>query len=432
MMDYDSITPLYLNTTEVATNAIQKIISSATVVGVDLEGLLTDSGYASLIQLSAAPSTVILVDLLVLHDSLPVISALKELLENDKIAKVFHAMDHDCVALSTQLGIVVQGAFDTQVAHAVLLRTTRKVGINVVIEQYTLGSHINDLKDTVQHRPGLWERRPLTETLLSYAAQDVIYLPEVFRVISRKLSSANLFQEALAQTNEKVRKNTRPLRHQKPPHPHDMHLPNPRAAAPPQAASPATSESRAKVGATAKKTKKKKKSTSEKMEKKKTKKERDRAANMIAAVNQHRTVLAESKDGHIELAGLHEFVAVDGIAKVVRPKTILKSSIVIHNRSNDTQVLTAVGGLSRASPFAVNLAGKSSLPIQIGPQSEIKVEVTFQSWSMGLYNELFRFEFKGSRRAALFASLRCGDPGVADILKPKSRFVWCCVCDSTD
>ena len=57
----------------------------------------------------------------------------------------------------------------TQLGHSLSNNSSVRAGLNTVLA--SVGLKQNTRKDEVQHRPGLWETRPLNPKLLDYAAQ---------------------------------------------------------------------------------------------------------------------------------------------------------------------------------------------------------------------------------------------------------------------
>lgn len=84
--------------------------------------------------------------------------------------------------------------FDTQIAHRKLAEASSKedckntfsqnnVGLNELLKRYL--NEANECKDSIQSEMKsnqyFWDKRPLTEEMLQYAAQDVIFLPKLYQ-----------------------------------------------------------------------------------------------------------------------------------------------------------------------------------------------------------------------------------------------------------
>ena len=110
------------------------------------------------------------------------------------IIKIFHDFCEDCSALINQHGIYCNSVFDTQIAHRVISTATQnlgngsnenQIGLNTLLQKY-LGAEVqNTNKKAISKQMKLddtfWHTvRPLSEQMLEYAAQDVIFLPMVY------------------------------------------------------------------------------------------------------------------------------------------------------------------------------------------------------------------------------------------------------------
>ena len=96
-----------------------------------------------------------------------------ELLADDGITKVFHACRQDLEVISGTLGCVPSPIFDTQLAAA-FLGHRHQIGYGALVKDMCGVSlpKASSLTD--------WARRPLDEDQLSYAEDDVRYLPEMY------------------------------------------------------------------------------------------------------------------------------------------------------------------------------------------------------------------------------------------------------------
>lgn len=174
-----------------ATAVVQRKLQLANVIAVDLEGDLTPNGRMSLLQIAVCSKVVYVFDVLkcpaMLHSASVGLGAI---LASPTVVKVVHDGRHDAQALLGQFGITMAHVFDTQVAYCRLHETKQLVGLNTVLQQFT--DHQNTKKNSVQHRPGLWEQRPLPPNLLDYAAQDVQFSIQAFDKMAAKMSAKDL------------------------------------------------------------------------------------------------------------------------------------------------------------------------------------------------------------------------------------------------
>jgi len=116
---------------------------------------------------------------------------------------VMHAAQQDMDVLTQSVGCAPSKIFDTQLAAGFLGYT-----------QPSLSSLAQSLlKITIPKGDRLsdWLRRPLSEDQLQYAASDVVYLPEISRLITEQLSSLGRLQWAKDACEELRLKPTGPV-----------------------------------------------------------------------------------------------------------------------------------------------------------------------------------------------------------------------------
>ncbi|MBU5405963.1 ribonuclease D [Paraeggerthella hongkongensis] len=142
----------------------------SSVLAIDTEFLREKTYYAKLclIQLATDDEAVI-VDPFSVGD----LGALKPVLENESVVKLFHAGSQDLEILLREVGVLPRPIFDTQVAAA-LLGHTQQIGYAALVgtECGVTLKKIDSFTD--------WSRRPLSESQLEYAADDVLYLPRMY------------------------------------------------------------------------------------------------------------------------------------------------------------------------------------------------------------------------------------------------------------
>ncbi|MEW6258318.1 MAG: ribonuclease D [Thermodesulfobacteriota bacterium] len=127
-----------------------------------------------LIQM-ATPNDIVLVDPLRLTD----ISALKPILEDPNVLKILHGADYDIRSLNRDFGFNVHPIFDTELASRFL--GVRHTGLDAV-----LASRFGiDVDKRFQKKD--WSKRPLSDEMIHYAAQDVRFLIPLYRVLLAEL-----------------------------------------------------------------------------------------------------------------------------------------------------------------------------------------------------------------------------------------------------
>lgn len=132
------------------------------------------------------------------------LSPLLDILYGPTILKVLHAARQDLEVLYDLRRDVPRPVFDTQVAAA-LLGHPAQIGYGTLVETIT------GVKLPKLHTRTNWEARPLSEEQLRYAADDVIYLREVYERLHADLTSrgrlAWLAEECEALTDVKLYRN---------------------------------------------------------------------------------------------------------------------------------------------------------------------------------------------------------------------------------
>jgi ribonuclease D len=99
------------------------------------------------------------------------VEALRKILENKGLTKVFHGADYDIALLKAKAGITVRNIFDTMIAARFLGRT--EVGLQATLrDELGLAISKGNQKDD-------WSARPLSDEQMQYALTDVNHLLEV-------------------------------------------------------------------------------------------------------------------------------------------------------------------------------------------------------------------------------------------------------------
>lgn len=156
-------------------------LSQHNIVAVDTE-FKRESTYfpiPCLFQFASAEIT-ICVDPFKIDD----LSPIKELFANENILKIFHAGRQDLEIFYYLFNELPKPIFDTQIA-AGILGFPAQVGYAKLVLDY-----INIELDKTLTRAD-WEKRPLPEKQLDYAANDVIYLLQVYSKQIEALTKAN-------------------------------------------------------------------------------------------------------------------------------------------------------------------------------------------------------------------------------------------------
>lgn len=150
--------------------AFARRAASSSVLAIDTEFLREKTYYARLCLLQLATDTeVAVVDPFEMDD----LSVLAPLLENEGVVKLFHAGAQDLEILLHEVGVLPRPVFDTQIAAA-LLGHVQQIGYAALV-QAECGVSLKKVDSFTD-----WSRRPLSDSQLEYAANDVIYLPKMY------------------------------------------------------------------------------------------------------------------------------------------------------------------------------------------------------------------------------------------------------------
>ncbi|MFS0826290.1 ribonuclease D [Pseudomonas phoenicis] len=147
-------------------------------VAVDTEFMRVDTFYpkAGLIQIGDGQRA-FLIDPLLIRDWAP----LGELLEDGAVVKVLHACSEDLEVLLRLTGKLPQPLFDTQLA-AGYLNIGFSMGYSRLVQD-VLGLDLPKGETRSD-----WLQRPLSDTQVSYAAEDAVHLAELFAALRPRLS----------------------------------------------------------------------------------------------------------------------------------------------------------------------------------------------------------------------------------------------------
>ena len=118
------------------------------------------------------------------------LSFLGRYFDNQSITKILHAADNDIRLLKRDYKFNFKNIFDTH--RAALLLGFQQLSLEKMIKEF-LGVELKKNKKIQRSR---WDNRPLTEEQLEYAAQDVIYLPELYKKQSVELDLKDLRDNA--------------------------------------------------------------------------------------------------------------------------------------------------------------------------------------------------------------------------------------------
>ena len=171
---------MYISDFDELTSFCERAATSR-VLAVDTEFLREKTYYPKLCLIQVAThDESASIDPLAIDD----LSPLSALLEDDRITKVFHACTQDLEAILYALGVVVAPVFDTQLAAA-FLGMRQQIGYGALVERYT-GVHLPKADSLTD-----WSKRPLDREQLTYAEDDVRFLPGIYDAMMTQLVAKN-------------------------------------------------------------------------------------------------------------------------------------------------------------------------------------------------------------------------------------------------
>jgi ribonuclease D len=161
---------VYVTDTETLKDLVAQL-RTAPAVAIDTEFMRERTYYARLCLIQLASDDVAaIVDPLAIDD----LSPLRELMVDPAVVKIFHAGSQDLEIFYRLLGVATAPVFDSQVA-ATIAGFPQQVGYGALVKEM-MGVAL-DKGDTYTD----WAKRPLSDTQVEYALNDVRYLPEMYR-----------------------------------------------------------------------------------------------------------------------------------------------------------------------------------------------------------------------------------------------------------
>ncbi len=154
-------------------------IQESSWVALDTEFLREKTYYPKFCLLQiATPDWVVCVDPI----ALPKLDKLFDALYNPAITKVFHSCHQDLEIFYQMTGSIPGPIFDTQVA-APLLGYQDNPGYAMLV------SSLLNINLNKAHTRADWSKRPLMQAEIQYAADDVIYLCQIYQIMLQKLDA---------------------------------------------------------------------------------------------------------------------------------------------------------------------------------------------------------------------------------------------------
>ncbi len=175
-------------------NLLIKDLSKSEIIGIDTEFDWRKTYYPklSLLQMVIGKK-IYIVDCI----SMINLSLLKKFLEDPKKLIVFHSSRSDITVLKTNLNIKLNNLFDIQIAEKFINGGEIK-NYGFIVAKY-FGYKL-DKSETNSN----WLKRPFTRSQISYAANDVKFLINIYKKQKKILEKMNLFSRAKELTKKEV------------------------------------------------------------------------------------------------------------------------------------------------------------------------------------------------------------------------------------
>lgn len=161
--------------------AFVKRCCTSPYMAIDTEFLREKTYYARLCLIQVAiEGEVAIIDPFAIKD----ITLLNDALTSPDVVKIFHANSQDIEILYHETGVVPRPVFDTQIAAA-LLGKSQQASYSSLVSSYC---SVNlPKKDSFTD----WSQRPLKDSQIRYAADDVVYLPQIYYDMVEVLNEKN-------------------------------------------------------------------------------------------------------------------------------------------------------------------------------------------------------------------------------------------------
>ncbi|RIJ37073.1 ribonuclease D [Pontibacter oryzae] len=168
MLTHDGVTIKLIENQDQLQEALA-LLNNCQELALDLEfdqNRFTYGFNLCLVQIADEAGTCYIIDPFTINDLQP----LFDLLQNGGITKIIHHANNDILLLD-KLGCSIKGVMDTDVA-AKILNYERSSLATVMKEEF-------DIEIDKSQQSSNWNKRPLTDAQLRYAALDVIYLHRI-------------------------------------------------------------------------------------------------------------------------------------------------------------------------------------------------------------------------------------------------------------
>ena len=117
------------------------------------------------------------------------------ILKNKNILKVIHSARQDLEVLFYKFHFIVWPIFDTQIAYA-LVNNESNIGYTRLVEE------LFKIKLSKKFQQSDWKRRPLSNSQINYAENDVRFLPKIYKILAQDIEDKRKISKLKIETNK--------------------------------------------------------------------------------------------------------------------------------------------------------------------------------------------------------------------------------------
>ena len=118
-----------------------------------------------------------------------------DILKNKNILKVIHSARQDIEVLLYRFNIIVWPIFDTQIAYG-LISNESNVGYTKLVE------NLLRIKLSKKFQQSDWKKRPLSNSQINYAENDVKFLPRIYKILAQDIEDKRKVSKLKMETNK--------------------------------------------------------------------------------------------------------------------------------------------------------------------------------------------------------------------------------------
>ena len=119
----------------------------------------------------------------------------KDILKNKNILKVIHSARQDVEVILYKFNLIIWPIFDTQLAYG-LISNENSIGYTNLVEK------LFQIKLSKKYQQSNWSLRPLSESQINYAKNDVKFLPKIHKLIFKEIKKKRKTSKLNLETNK--------------------------------------------------------------------------------------------------------------------------------------------------------------------------------------------------------------------------------------